>query len=125
MLMNNFFVQTDASGDGIGCTLLQRRDDILKPCRFNSRKLLPRESKYAIIERECLAIVWGLQKLARFFIGAHFILQTDHAPLKYIQTGRTNNARLTKWFLTLQQFNCSVEHIKGTDNIIADYLSRA
>ena len=121
-----FFVQTDASGDGIGCTLLQRRDGMLKPCRFHSRKLLPRESRYAVIERECLAIIWGLQKLSRFLIGAHFVLQTDHAPLKYIQTSRfTTNSRLTRWFLILQQFNFSVDYIKGTDNVIADYLSRA
>ena len=122
---DQFFVQTDASGDGIGCTLLQRRDGLLKPCRFHSRKLLPREANYSVIERECLAIVWALQKLARFLIGNKFVLQTDHASLQHIQKGRTINARVTRWFLTLQQFDFSVEHIKGTENVIADYLSRA
>ena len=79
-----FFVQTDASGSGLGCVLLQRRDGSLRPCRFHSRKLFPRETRYAVIEREALAIVWGLQKLSRFLLGTEFVLQTDHAPLTCI-----------------------------------------
>ena len=119
-----FFVQTDASGSGLGCVLLQRRDGDLRPCRFHSRKLYPRETRYAVIEREALAIVWGLQKLARFLLGTEFVLQTDHAPLTCIAEGRTQNARLTRWALILQQFNFKIEYIKGVRNNVADYLSR-
>ena len=119
-----FFVQTDASGSGLGCVLLQRRDGSLRPCRFHSRKLFPREARYAVIEREALAIVWGLQKLARFLLGTEFVLQTDHAPLSCITGGRTQNARLTRWALILQQFTFRIEYIKGDNNNVADYLSR-
>ena len=119
-----FFVQTDASGSGLGCVLLQRRDGVLRPCRFLSRKLVPRETRYAVIEREALAIVWGLQKLARFLLGTEFVLQTDHAPLGCIVKGKTQNARLTRWALILQQFQFQVQYIKGRENAIADYLSR-
>ncbi|NQZ62984.1 reverse transcriptase domain-containing protein [Crocosphaera sp.] len=119
-----FFVQTDASGSGLGCVLLQMRDGSLRPCRFHSRKLFPRETRYAVIEREALAIVWGLQKLSRFLLGTEFVLQTDHAPLTCITGGRTQNARLTRWALILQQFSFRVEYIKGARNNVADYLSR-
>ena len=119
-----FFVQTDASGSGLGCVLLQMREGSLRPCRFHSRKLFPRETRYAVIEREALAIVWGLQKLSRFLLGTEFVLQTDHAPLTCITVGRTQNARLTRWALILQQFNFKVEYIKGIRNNVADYLSR-
>ena len=119
-----FFVQTDASGSGLGCVLLQMREGSLRPCRFHSRKLLPRETRYAVIEREALAIVWGLQKLSRFLLGTEFVLQTDHAPLTCITGGRTQNARLTRWALILQQFNFKIEYIKGVRNNVADYLSR-
>ena len=119
-----FFVQTDASGSGLGCVLLQMRDGNLRPCRFHSRKLFPRETRYAVIEREALAIVWGLQKLSRFLLGTEFVLQTDHAPLTCITGGRTQNARLTRWALILQQFSFKIEYIKGARNNVADYLSR-
>ena len=119
-----FFVQTDASGSGLGCVLLQMRDGSLRPCRFHSRKLFPRETRYAVIEREALAIVWGLQKLSRFLLGTEFVLQTDHAPLTCITGGRTQNARLTRWALILQQFSFKIEYIQGVRNNVADYLSR-
>ena len=68
-----FFVQTDASGTGLGCVLLQEVEGSLRPYRFLSRKLLDRETRYAVVEREALAIVWGVQKLARFLLGSKFI----------------------------------------------------
>ena len=119
-----FFVQTDASGQGLGAALLQRRDGCLRPCFFLSRKLQPREEKYAIIEKECLAIVWALQKLARYLLGRAFVLQTDHKPLKYMQTGRTLNSRICRWTLILQQFDFTVDYITGCSNVVADFLSR-
>ena len=119
-----FYVQTDASGTGLGCVLLQEVEGILRPCRFHSRKLLPRETRYAVVEREALAIVWGVQKLARFLLGAKFILQTDHAPLRCLINGEAQNARLCRWSLILQQFNFEVHYIRGTNNSVADFLSR-
>ena len=119
-----FFVQTDASGTGLGCVLLQKVDGALRPCRFHSRKLLPRETRYAVIEREALAIVWGLQKLSRFLLGTDFILQTDHAPLRCLVQGDMQNPRLCRWALILQQFSFKVQYIKGYKNTLADYLSR-
>ena len=123
-IKHHFFVQTDASGTGLGCVLLQKVDGTLRPCRFHSRKLLPRETRYAVIEREALAIVWGLQKLSRFILGTEFVLQTDHAPLRCLVQGETQNARLCRWALILQQFSFRVEYIRGYKNTLADYLSR-
>ena len=119
-----FFVQTDASGSGLGCVLLQLVDGDLQPCRFHSRRLLPRETRYSVIEREALAIVWGLQRLSRFLLGTSFILQTDHAPLKCLINGDTKNARLCRWALILQQFDFEIQHISGSKNCLADFLSR-
>ena len=119
-----FFVQTDASGTGIGCVLLQERNGVLHPCRFHSRRLFPRETRYAVVEREALAIVWGLQKLSRFLLGQIFVLQTDHAPLRALATGKCNNGRLCRWALLLQQFSFKIQYLPGAKNIFADYLSR-
>ncbi|XP_040070994.1 uncharacterized protein LOC120843638 [Ixodes scapularis] len=51
-------------------------------------------------------------------------VQTDHQPLSYIQEARQLNSRVLRWSLLLQEYQFSVEHIKGKENMGADYLSR-
>ena len=123
-LSKTFFVQTDASKIGLGGVLLQKHDGQLQPCLFLSRRLLDRETRYSTIERECLGIVWTLQKLARYLIQREFHLMTDHRPLIYIKNNKSINSRVCRWSLMLQQFNFVITHIKGSANVVADFLSR-
>ena len=83
-----FIVQTDASDSGIGCILLQEYDDGRFPVVCASKKLLPRERNYSVIERECLAIVFAVKKFAKYLYGREFILHTDHQPLSYIHRAK-------------------------------------
>ena len=119
-----FYVQTDASNVGLGATLLLKQDGHLRPCFFLSRKLLDRETRYSVPEREGLGIVWALQKLSRYLVGNPFFLQTDHKPLKFIDRSKSINARICRWALILQQFNFTIQYLKGSQNIVADFLSR-
>ena len=123
-LNHPFCVQTDASGTGLGGVLLQHDGDYWRPCAFVSRKLTPCEQRYAVIERECLAIYWTVHRLARYLLGRQFVLQTDHRPLQFLLDGRPGNCRLFRWALSLQQFDFTIEYIRGQDNILADFLSR-
>ena len=50
-------LRTDASGYGHGAVLLQEQDGILLSVSYASKKLLPRQEKYSVIEREWLTIV--------------------------------------------------------------------
>ena len=99
-----FIVQTDASSTGIGAILLQTFSGNLFPIMYASKKLLPRETRYSTIERECLAIVWGITKFQVYLYGKNFILQTDHRPLIYLQNCKMNNSRLMRWSLQLQPY---------------------
>ena len=123
-LNKQFIVRADASSKAIGAVLLQKHNDILKPCYYVSRKLLQRECNYPIIEKECLAIVFALHQFSKYLLMSPFIVQSDHKPLTFLKMNKTKNARLLRYALSLQPFTFGVEPIKGTENSISDILSR-
>jgi len=119
-----FVLQTDASCTGIGAILLQEDELTKHPAAFASKKLLPREQNYSTIEREALAIVWGVQKFQKYLYGQHFYLETDHHPLQYLTQAKFQNSRIMRWALILQPYRFTVRAIKGSQNVGADFLSR-
>jgi transposase InsO family protein len=123
-LSQQFIIQTDASGIGIGCVLMQKHEDMNHPVAFASRKLLEREKRYSVEERECLAIMWGIEKFDRYLFGKEFVIETDHCGLQYMNEGRMKNARVMRWSLALQNYRFKINYIKGCNNVISDYLSR-
>lgn len=120
-----FIVQTDASNTGVGAVLMQDHQDGRFPIAYASKKLLPREQNYSVIERECLAIVFAVKKFQNYLYGKEFVLHTDHRPLSYLHTSRAEGGRLMRWLLLLQTYTFRIEAIKGVDNVTADYLSRS
>ena len=123
-LNRQFILRTDASDVGLGAVLLQDYEGKLLPVSYSSRKLLDREKNYSISEKECLAIVWAVEKYMKYLFGTEFIVQTDHEALKYMESKKFTNARLMRWSLSLQPYKMKIQHIKGIKNIGADYLSR-
>lgn len=117
-------VQTDASDYAIGAALLQEYDGVLLPLAFASRKLQTRETRYSVIEKEGLAMIFGIRKFERYLYGQEFILCTDHAALGYIQRCKPENSRVLRWSLYLQNYKFTDKVIKGTENVLSDYLSR-
>ncbi|KAL8625691.1 hypothetical protein ACOMHN_043966 [Nucella lapillus] len=121
---HRYMLRTDASDKGIGAVLLQERDGDLRPVAYSSKKLNNAEQNYSTIEKECLGVVWAIKKFEPYLYGSHFILETDHRPLEYLKRAKTDNGRLMRWALQLQQHTFTLRVIPGVENIGADYMSR-
>ena len=89
-----------------------------------SRTLKGPELSYFTTKKELLAIVWALQKFRTYLQGAHIINRTDHMALTFLRTCKFTNARLTRSILAIQDYNITMEHCPGKENIVADLLSR-
>lgn len=90
-----------------------------------SRVLKGAESNYFVTELELLAIVWTLAKFRSYLLGCQVIVETDHKALSFLLTCRFLSSRLTRWMLAIQDYDLQIKYIKGTENQIADALSRA
>ena len=119
-----FILQTDASDRGIGAVLTQKDNSGHEhPVSYYSRKLLPREQRYSTVEKELLAIKLATNAFRVYLLGRPFTIVTDHRSLEWLKRLKENNARLTRWSLTLQPYNFIVQHRPGKDNGNADALS--
>ena len=104
---------------------MQEHEGHLFPVSFASRKLSEREKNYSTPEKEALAIVSFIKRYNNYLQGSHFILETDHQSLKYMEQNKFINAKIMRWILSLQEYSFRINYIKGSRNYGADYLSRS
>lgn len=120
-------MEVDASASGAGAVLLQEDSHgIDHPVSYFSKKFIAAQRNYSTIEQETLALLLALQHF-EVYIGSSplpVIIYTDHNPLVFLQQMQNANQRLMRWSLLVQDFNLEVRHKKGTDNVMADALSR-
>ena len=120
-----YVLYTDASDKCIGSCLVQEGDDgEEKPIYFLSHKLSDSQVRWSTIEKEAFAIFYSLQKLHFYLCNARFTIKTDHMPLIYLLKSPSTNRKIQTWALHISAYDCSIEHIKGEKNVIADLLSR-
>ena len=121
---DQFLLQTDASGVGIGAVLSVVRGEKELPVAFFSKKLQPRERKFSGSELERLAVVLSVTHFDAYLITHPFILETDHRALVYLMTADHKNGRLARWAMRLQPYTFSIRYKPGSQNCNADVLSR-
>ena len=122
-----FSIQVDACDNGVGAVLLQDDDDgVPHPVCYASVKLRPYQKHYSTIEKEALGLLMALEKFHVYVNSPAYCIQvySDHNPLSFVNKMRNKNQRLTRWALALQPYNLNIQHIKGKDNLVADFLSR-
>ncbi|GFX65520.1 retrovirus-related Pol polyprotein from transposon opus [Trichonephila clavipes] len=95
-----------------------------KPIAFASRTLNKAERNYTVTERECLAVIWALNKLKTYLGPLPVKVITDHAALTKLTNGKNLSSRMIRWTLKLSEFNIEWEHRPGVQNVVADLLSR-
>lgn len=76
-----------------------------QPVAYFSRKLLAREEKYCVVEKECLAIKLAIQAFRVYLLGQAFVIETDHRALEWLDRMKENNGRLTRWSLSSNPTN--------------------
>ena len=119
-----FVLRTDASDSGLGAILIQDQGMGDQTIACASRKLNAAEKNYSTIEKELLAVVWGIQKFGSYLYGREFVLQSDHLPLQHLDRLKTTNSRLMRWAMQLQPYAFVFKSIPGRENVGADFLSR-
>jgi len=90
---------------------------------YASRTLMGRESRYSTIDKELLALVFGLHKFRQWVYGKKIFAFTNHKPIAYLNSLSKHSSRLAKWALLFQEFNVQTTYIPGKDQI-ADHLTR-
>jgi len=71
-----------------------------------------------------LAIVYTQEKFKSYLVGSKVIVYTDHAAIKYLLTKADSKPKLIRWILLLQEFDLVIKEGKGSENLMADHLSR-
>ena len=65
------------------------------------------EQNYAIMDKDRLALIFAIKHFRLYLHGSHFTMETDHAPLKALQTSRNFTGRLARWALVIQSYDCN------------------
>ena len=80
----------DASSYGLGVVLSHVFEDGEHPVAFALCTLTKTEKNYSQIEKEALALIFGVKKFHKYLFGRSFTLLADHKPLLSILNAKAD-----------------------------------
>ena len=104
-------ISADASSAGLGALPNKVQDNgERRPICYASRSLSETEKRYAVIEKEVLAVTWASEKFSDYVLGLPFVLEPP---------------RILRFRLRLMRYTYQVQHVPGKYQAAGDALSRA
>lgn len=122
-----YALMADSSNTCAGASLMQRVNNTWLPLGYFSKKLTDTQQKYSTYDRELLAIYLAIKHFRNMIEGRPLIVYTDHKPLMYAFTkvnSEKESPRRTRHLSFISEFTTDIRHITGSQNIVADALSR-
>jgi ribonuclease HI len=115
-----FSIYCDASGQGLGCVLMQDGHIVV----YASGQLRKHEEKYPTHDLELAAVVHALKIWRHYIIDKRCEVYSDHKSLKYIFTQLDLNLRQRRWLELIKDFDLGINYHPGKANVVADALTR-
>lgn len=119
-------LRTDACMEGLGASLSQIQHGQERFISFISRETNNAEKKYTTSMLETLAVAWALQKLRPYVFQRKVTVYTDHSALCAMAKGPKYHlpSRLARLLLSLEEYDLTLYHVRGSSHQVPDTLSR-
>jgi ribonuclease HI len=115
-----FSIYCDASGQGLGCVLMQHGHVV----EYASRRLRKHEAHYLTHDLELAAVVHALKIWRHCLMGKRCELYMDHKSLKYIFTQSNLNLRQRRWLEPIKDYDPGINYHPSKASVVVDALSR-
>ena len=121
-----FLLETDTSIEGLGAMLSQEQEDgHYHPVAYASHGLKGGKLKYHSSKLEFLALKWAMIEQFREYLQYQpFIVRTNNNPLTYILMTPNLDTVGHRWVAAMAGYNFEIQYVRGSDNKVADALSR-
>ena len=120
----DFVLDTDASGVGVGAVLSQLHNGVERVVAYFSKTLNKHERNYCITRKELLAVVEAVKHFHHYLYGVTVIVRTDHGALTWLLNFKNIEGQMARWLETLGAYDLKIQHRAGRKHMNADSLSR-